>query len=406
MNELERTTFSDGFYICLLETFYNKTNSKTTFKVQLFNGGREIERINAKEDCPYDKETLLKLAEILYKTIAPPNVTAIFGPKCFELIKTVCGDRLSLLRILDIRATAVALKPELPARADIDKILSAYQIPHVEYVPSVSSDAIEQLLWKIISIAGSMQMEWDLLLSLPLEKRHQPDFSSCSFTKETLEMLPEKPGVYMMYDIQNRLLYAGKSANLRRRLADYFHSSVRLTEKEQSIRQQIHSINFKIVGSELEALLNENKMIVENNPIINVQTKIKEDKNKYNEHLLPILILETSAKDNTAELFMFESKKPAYQLSVSINTASPPPAFLKLINFFTGKNSYPAITRKLKNWGMEGSTICLRFFRKNKEKLNWIEITQNLATKESWNKLRKTFRTSHFKETPGEYRYI
>ncbi len=70
--------------------------------------------------------------------------------------------------------------------------------------------------------------------------------------KAFLQTLPEKPGVYRMYDREHVLLYVGKAASLKKRVNSYFksmHSSI----KTEQLVTQIVSIEITITQSEVEA---------------------------------------------------------------------------------------------------------------------------------------------------------
>ena len=87
-----------------------------------------------------------------------------------------------------------------------------------------------------------------------------------------LRDVPHKPGVYLMRDRLDRVIYVGKARDLRKRLASYFTPS-RKARAELKTRALIESIwNFEIhtVRSEPEALLLEGKLIKEYRPKYNV----------------------------------------------------------------------------------------------------------------------------------------
>ena len=53
--------------------------------------------------------------------------------------------------------------------------------------------------------------------------------------EEQLKMLPDKPGVYIMRDVENRIIYVGKAVNLKNRVRSYF----RKTEKTERIKRMV-----------------------------------------------------------------------------------------------------------------------------------------------------------------------
>jgi excinuclease ABC subunit C len=98
--------------------------------------------------------------------------------------------------------------------------------------------------------------------------------------KEILKNLPTRPGVYLMKDAGNNVIYVGKAVNLRNRVRSYFHSAVTeqnpYTNKTARLVENIADIEFIVVDSELEALLTEINLIKAHRPQYNV--RLKDDK--------------------------------------------------------------------------------------------------------------------------------
>ena len=80
---------------------------------------------------------------------------------------------------------------------------------------------------------------------------------------------PASPGVYLLKDVEGRVLYVGKANNLRRRLQTHFSPRRWTTIKSELARAS--DAEWIEVGSELEALLREAALIEELAPIVNVQ---------------------------------------------------------------------------------------------------------------------------------------
>ncbi|MCR4655079.1 MAG: excinuclease ABC subunit UvrC [Lachnospiraceae bacterium] len=94
--------------------------------------------------------------------------------------------------------------------------------------------------------------------------------------EEELKKLPAKPGVYIMHDDEDRIIYVGKAVILKNRVRSYFRES---TAKTLKIRQMVGHISwfeYVVTDSELEALVLENNLIKEHNPKYN--TLLKDDK--------------------------------------------------------------------------------------------------------------------------------
>lgn len=94
--------------------------------------------------------------------------------------------------------------------------------------------------------------------------------------EEELKKLPEKPGVYLMHDKYDHIIYVGKAISLKNRVRQYFQSGRNRTAKIEKMIQNIAYFEYIITDSELEALVLECNLIKEYNPKYN--TLLKDDK--------------------------------------------------------------------------------------------------------------------------------
>lgn len=91
-----------------------------------------------------------------------------------------------------------------------------------------------------------------------------------------LKKLPTTPGVYLMHDKNDTIIYVGKAINLKNRVRSYFRASTNKTAKIEKMVTQISYFEYIITDSELEALVLENNLIKEHRPKYN--TMLKDDK--------------------------------------------------------------------------------------------------------------------------------
>lgn len=94
--------------------------------------------------------------------------------------------------------------------------------------------------------------------------------------QEELKKLPASPGVYIMHDKRDAIIYVGKAVNLRNRVRSYFRESTTKSVKIQKMVSLIAYFEYIITDSELEALVLENNLIKEHRPKYN--TMLKDDK--------------------------------------------------------------------------------------------------------------------------------
>ena len=94
--------------------------------------------------------------------------------------------------------------------------------------------------------------------------------------EEELKKLPAKPGVYIMHDQDDAIIYVGKAISLRNRVRSYFRESTNKSPKIEKMVTKIARFEYIVTDSELEALVLENNLIKEHNPRYN--TMLKDDK--------------------------------------------------------------------------------------------------------------------------------
>lgn len=95
--------------------------------------------------------------------------------------------------------------------------------------------------------------------------------------EEELKKLPAKPGVYLMHDKTDAIIYVGKAISLKNRVRQYFQASRNVTPKIERMISQIDYFEYIITDSEVEALVLESNLIKEHRPKYN--TMLKDDKN-------------------------------------------------------------------------------------------------------------------------------
>ena len=93
---------------------------------------------------------------------------------------------------------------------------------------------------------------------------------------EELKKLPAQPGVYIMHDAQDAIIYVGKAVNLHNRVRSYFRKIVGRGPQIDRMVKQISRFEYIVTDSELEALILENNLIKEHRPKYN--TMLKDDK--------------------------------------------------------------------------------------------------------------------------------
>ena len=106
---------------------------------------------------------------------------------------------------------------------------------------------------------------------------HRPlRFMTFDELKEKAHALPLKPGVYIMQDAKNVVIYVGKAKALKNRVSQYFANLASHTEKTRAMVSQIDHFDVIVADSEFEALVLENSLIKRHQPRYNIL--LKDDK--------------------------------------------------------------------------------------------------------------------------------
>ncbi len=94
--------------------------------------------------------------------------------------------------------------------------------------------------------------------------------------EKRLKEIPQEPGVYLMRDSGDRILYIGKSKKLRSRVRSYFRESQKLSDRIAMMVRQVVEIEFIVTDTEAEALALEANLVKQHQPYFNVL--LKDDK--------------------------------------------------------------------------------------------------------------------------------
>jgi len=90
-----------------------------------------------------------------------------------------------------------------------------------------------------------------------------------------LKKLPERPGVYIMKDKNDKIIYVGKAISLKRRVTQYFRKNNK-TKRIENMAHTVDHFEYIVTDNEAEALILECNLIKENRPKFNVL--LKDDK--------------------------------------------------------------------------------------------------------------------------------
>ena len=98
-------------------------------------------------------------------------------------------------------------------------------------------------------------------------KPGHPEGLNSKLSKKLLNKLPEDPGVYYFWDVDGKLIYIGKSINIRSRVLQHLYNNS--THRAMEMRDRITEITWELSGNELAALLFESSEIKKHKPVFN-----------------------------------------------------------------------------------------------------------------------------------------
>ncbi|MBN1556944.1 MAG: nucleotide excision repair endonuclease [Lentisphaerae bacterium] len=406
MGVIENDAFRNGFKIGLLVRRTDRPGNRQAAEYVLFDGGRETER-ERREDSLLTPSTAFLgfVRRAVIKVLAPPHVLAVYGSGWRELLTCLPRQVVGELRLLDLQRTAVALKRPLPVSAGTEAIARAYGVAPVVDPESGELRGLEEILWAVLQTADRAGLTWDALRALPDTARAQAPLERYAFDEETLAALPHQPGVYVMRDADGGPLYVGKAADLAERLNGYFRAVLDLPPKLRTLRDRIRDLEIHGVGSELEALLLENRLIAGLEPEVNVQRRVAEERGRYGTPLTARALICPSAREGRVELFFFGGPR-GRAVQLRIDPDRPPRRTLaRLAAWLTGRAEACPHTARTTSWGPAGNALCSRYFGRFRHALQWLELPADRPPEAAADALLAAARrVARDRPEPGEFR--
>jgi hypothetical protein len=106
------------------------------------------------------------------------------------------------------------------------------------------------------------------------------DFSKFGFERSFLGSLPSLPGVYRFADRAGEIYYVGKARNLKQRVRSYFGASAQRSARVRRLLDRLWRVEFEPVGTEADALLDEQLSIRRESPAGNRQVSVREESSR------------------------------------------------------------------------------------------------------------------------------
>ena len=257
------------------------------------------------------------------------SVVVVYGSsrkvRALDRSLMLCGEDGIENSLLFVDRVARRFLPETKA-GSLEEMAAALGIPCDETRrASRDVDVVVEILHSLIERASSQGISSvEELLEYQYPEAIPVDFTRYAFDRDDLRALPETPGVYLMRDRSGNVIYVGKSKNLRSRVRSYFTAASRLPvpctargagrmERVERILNAVYDITYEVVGSELEALLLEHRLIRTYDPEINRQMEVHE-RPEDRPPRRNLMVLLPSCSEGCVELFLVRGDVPAHQI--------------------------------------------------------------------------------------------
>ncbi len=221
----------------------------------------------------------------------------------------------------------------------------------------------------------------------------RPDFSQYEFDEKYVADLPEAPGVYVMRDREQRVIYVGKAANLRARVGSYFANGVVDEAKLQQIRERVARLHYEVHDTELEALLREQALIKRLRPSINRQHNVYLQAATQPEKLRGIFLVPmrppTPHATKGRVMIYFLSAQNLNRLPVNL-ARIPKQRLRKAIAKYLQQGAQDSPTKSTSQDHME---IAARWFQQNRAWISSLPVAEGEPAGEIENRVLRLLRT-------------
>ena len=194
------------------------------------------------------------------------------------------------------------------------------------------------------------------------------NFEAFAFDQDYLDDLPESSGVYVMRDSDGKVVYVGKSVHLRDRVKTYFAKRSKRSDKTLRILDRIWTVDVEVVGSELEALILEARMIQATQPEFNKLTEVH-DRDHLSSRTAPFLILLPSVDPDCIEIFCVRYDCEIRRIGVRKDLADWATSWAHLESYLARE------AVDLEPVEVAGHQILQSWIHKNAEKANLIDVS-------------------------------
>jgi hypothetical protein len=219
--------------------------------------------------------------------------------------------------------------------------------------------AVLESMLERCAAAGSRDLE--AVLELQAAATRPVDLTRFAFDRSFLASLPSRPGVYVMRDADGRCLYVGKAKNLRSRVQSYFFPAAGRDARIARVLERLHDLTIRAVGSELEALLEEHRLIHDERPTENTQR----DAEPAVENTPPFLLVLPGAEPGTAWVLLHRGGR------LRAATTSIVDPDVELVHALLAEEGAAEVESEL---GAGLRAIATRYFARNRDAMTYLDL--------------------------------
>ncbi|MDZ7392472.1 MAG: nucleotide excision repair endonuclease [candidate division KSB1 bacterium] len=187
------------------------------------------------------------------------------------------------------------------------------------------------------------------------------------FGPDFLRQVPQLPGAYLMVSQMGEVLYVGKARNLRQRLRSYFQPTHAEETKVALLHRHLYDIRIEPVGSELEALLLEHRLIRQYDPPVNRQVAVHPRTVRSSTRSNCIVVM-PSVAPGAVELFLASRSGLFRQMRVV------PPVPEQHVQALLAEIYFAAQAPQPKELELELSEIMFSWLEQHRDSVSWIEV--------------------------------
>jgi DNA polymerase III epsilon subunit-like protein len=175
------------------------------------------------------------------------------------------------LSLIDVNALADLLL-ELPGKPTLASVAQHLGIGVVHVgEPEDEARVVAEVAAQLLGRADPVQLRTLSALELGTAAQVPPPLRRGATARD----LPDAPGVYRLRDAHDQVLYVGKARRLRQRLHDYVHRPLGVTRRLEGLADAVSAIDTTLCGSDLQALILEDREIRRLNPRYNTQRRLR-----------------------------------------------------------------------------------------------------------------------------------